>query len=921
MSMSGPPPVVPRRSHHHPPPSIPDRTFSPTSSTNSSVTSPPPEPPSSSSFVSNYSQSNNFGSCLQSSYEAISKRHEEELRALESLRGHVFKRQRADKEYAEQLGRINQSCERAAQFPSSTTSSIVQAWKVFLQISDRLQNQVSSSVDQMKGMLEVVDELIKNKRGAKKVCDDERVRLDTEFTNSCKDVQDLRRDYRKHLRNTEKCKNNLQGFLQKQAKQTDVDRHRSKFVSAAKKLHQCHNDYTLSVVNVNIHQDFYRQTLLPFCLDTLQQRMELQISEWKTVLSQYSNTLDMAKLYEDGFTLVNEALGQVEKELEYVQFIKDNVRDNPPIEVFEFDGSLLSAPCAPTNVDAGHVVVNNLTYDNLSERLQKLENDISQYQSDISEKEQKIEELQSSNDNATLSRRDSKALPTHVQIADLRAKVYELMEKKTRNENKTQLIREALGQLGDTTPPLFDPLGEGVDENQLTLSVVEGHKKKGKATETFRRFKNVFKGGTTRRGTRGSSNSDDMTGDIDDMTIEGGMDDDHYDDEEDTEYQEVTAELSIEEEDWYFGSIDRKEAESKCRSVGDFLVRFSDRQNKHVLTVHWNGTGRHFVIQEVPDPQDPGNVLYRFEDKAFAVIRDLLEYHITSRIPVTRNSGAVLSKFVSRVDKWAIRRQDLKLGRKLGRGAFGEVCEAVLLSNGHKVAVKTCRETIPDAEKRKFLQEAEILKQYDHPNIVQLIGVCAEKDPVFIIMELLPGGSFLDYLRKKGGLQTKKKLTVMVTDACAGMAYLESMKCIHRDLAARNCLVGENDIVKISDFGMSREEECGIYTVSSGSRAIPIKWTAPEALNLGRYTTACDVWSFGILLWETFSLGSTPYPGLSNNEAREQVEGGYRMPPPKGCPEVVYNLMQECWLYDEEERPQFADLHRMLQDAQMNVHD
>ena len=126
MSMSGPPPVVPRRSHHHPPPSIPDRTFSPTSSTNSSVTSPPPEPPSSSSFVSNYSQSNNFGSCLQSSYEAISKRHEEELRALESLRGHVFKRQRADKEYAEQLGRINQSCERAAQFPSSTTSSIVQ---------------------------------------------------------------------------------------------------------------------------------------------------------------------------------------------------------------------------------------------------------------------------------------------------------------------------------------------------------------------------------------------------------------------------------------------------------------------------------------------------------------------------------------------------------------------------------------------------------------------------------------------------------------------------------------------------------------------------------------------------------------------------------------------------------------------------
>ena len=95
-------------------------------------------------------------------------------------------------------------------------------------------------------------------------------------------------------------------------------------------------------------------------------------------------------------------------------------------------------------------------------------------------------------------------------------------------------------------------------------------------------------------------------------------------------------------------------------------------------------------------------------------------------------------------------------------------------------------------------------------------------------MEIMPGGSFLDFLRKKGTSYSKKKLTLMCTEACAGMAYLEENNCIHRDLAARNCLVGENDIMKISDFGMSREEEGGIYTVSSGSRQIPIKWTAPE---------------------------------------------------------------------------------------------
>ena len=227
-------------------------------------------------------------------------------------------------------------------------------------------------------------------------------------------------------------------------------------------------------------------------------------------------------------------------------------------------------------------------------------------------------------------------------------------------------------------------------------------------------------------------------------------------------------------------------------------------------------------------PNKPGSMLFRFEDKAFPSVRELLDYHVRTSIPVTRNSGAVLSKCIPRFDKWTIRREEVQLGKRLGRGAFGEVMEAVLLNTNEKVAVKTCRSTIPYTEKCKFLQEAEILKQYNHPNIVNLIGVCAEKDPVYIIMEIMLGGAFLDYLRKRGPSQPKKKLTTMITDAAAGMEYLESKNCIHRDLAARNCLVGENDILKISDFGMSREEEGGIYTVSSGSRQIPIKWTAPE---------------------------------------------------------------------------------------------
>jgi len=123
----------------------------------------------------------------------------------------------------------------------------------------------------------------------------------------------------------------------------------------------------------------------------------------------------------------------------------------------------------------------------------------------------------------------------------------------------------------------------------------------------------------------------------------------------------------------------------------------------------------------------------------------------------------------------------------------------------------------------------------------------------------------------------------------------------------RNCLVGDTHVVKISDFGMSREEE--EYIVSDGLKQIPIKWTAPEALNYGKYTSLCDVWSFGVLAWEIFSKGGTPYQGMTNTRARELIDSGYRMPAPEGTPDEVYQLMLRCWQYEPEDRPHFAEIH------------
>lgn len=271
-------------------------------------------------------------------------------------------------------------------------------------------------------------------------------------------------------------------------------------------------------------------------------------------------------------------------------------------------------------------------------------------------------------------------------------------------------------------------------------------------------------------------------------------------------------------------------------------------------------------------------------------------------------------------DKWVLEHDDVILGQSIGRGNFGEVFSGRLRSDNTPVAVKACRENLPAEHKNKFLMEARILKQYDHPNIVKLIGVCTQKQPIYIIMELVQGGDFLSFLRTEGHHLKTKMLIKMAENVASGLAYLENKKCIHRDLAARNCLVGEESVVKISDFGMSRQEQDGVYSAAGGMKQIPVKWTAPEALNYGRYTTESDVWSFGVLLWETFSRGVTPYTiphNMSNQQTRDEVERGYRMPAPNSCPDEIYALMCQCWQYDPRKRPSFrklkADLYALCQ--------
>uniref|UniRef100_A0A672HPG2 non-specific protein-tyrosine kinase n=1 Tax=Salarias fasciatus TaxID=181472 RepID=A0A672HPG2_SALFA len=336
------------------------------------------------------------------------------------------------------------------------------------------------------------------------------------------------------------------------------------------------------------------------------------------------------------------------------------------------------------------------------------------------------------------------------------------------------------------------------------------------------------------------------------------------------------------EQDWYHGAIPRPEVQQLLKNTGDFLVRKSQEKQGYVLSVQWDGSCKHFLIQNVDN-------LYRLDGEGFHSIPKLIHHLLSTQQHITRRSDIVLRKPVL-------------------KGNFGEVFRGRLRSDNTPVAVKSCKENLAPEHKNKFLMEARILKQYDHPNIVRLIGVCTQKQPIYIIMELVEGGDFLSVLRTEGHSLTPKMLVKMTENVASGMEYLASKKCIHRDLAARNCLVAEQHVVKISDFGMSRQQDDGVYCTEGGLRQVPVKWTAPEALNYGRFTTESDVWSFGVLLWEAFSMGMTPYVSMTNQQTREQVERGHRMAAPPGCPAEVFRIMSNCWEYDPRKRPSFKRL-------------
>uniref|UniRef100_A0A671VD31 receptor protein-tyrosine kinase n=1 Tax=Sparus aurata TaxID=8175 RepID=A0A671VD31_SPAAU len=256
----------------------------------------------------------------------------------------------------------------------------------------------------------------------------------------------------------------------------------------------------------------------------------------------------------------------------------------------------------------------------------------------------------------------------------------------------------------------------------------------------------------------------------------------------------------------------------------------------------------------------------------------------------------------------------VKIEQVIGAGEFGEVCSGNLRQPGKReilVAIKTLKVGYTERQRRDFLSEASIMGQFDHPNIIHLEGVVTKSSPVMIITEFMENGSLDSFLRQNDGQFTVIQLVGMLRGIAAGMKYLSDMNYVHRDLAARNILVNSNLVCKVSDFGLSRflEDDTSdpTYTSALGGK-IPIRWTAPEAIQYRKFTSSSDCWSYGIVMWEVMSYGERPYWDMSNQDVINAIEQDYRLPPPMDCPSALHQLMLDCWQKDRNNRPKFSQI-------------
>ena len=834
----------------------------------------------------------NFGKSLmnKTGIETVSRMMDEELVYLKSWKRYLEDRTKIEQSYHKALQDLHEKSS-SVQSPVSAPEVLRETFSTFPAFIENSQEYLDSLGQSLttlnKDTLPSLKSLINSKKSVKEIYNTQSNKLDKEKHHYTRKMEESRRLYCDQHKEVDAAKISYNNSISRATK--NKDKCKKQFLNKSHDMVEAHNSYVLALKACDVYEQWHHESLLPMFLNTFQRILMLQTDYYSSF---YDNLV--CTLYgqlNSGSSLRQQLLASgtaLNGDVEYLKVIRERGGQPMKRSPLQYDKTLPKHSFIDL-LDNQLLIQNREVTCKLKAELQAANEEHQK------NKQSKHTELTYMDKAITSTQGGHKLLSVYpFDINELCGKFANIMlemqmecYKQDICQTQLKLVEGALGSTDGVDIDDIELLDRALpDRPQGFNTIAPGATMEPSKTALRRRFS------LTETREKSSTPIQRTT-----TPPEPAL--------------HSRSEVPIEEEEWYFGEISREEAEKLLLYAGDYLVRYSSGQRGFVISTRCTNAAKHFVVKKE-------NGMYMFNKQGFLSIRCLLEHQQMENQPligefyliraITRNEG----------DKWEITEKDLDIMDKIGKGNFGYVYKGYMKTRGQHVAIKMCKSDAL-ADQDEFLREAEILKQYRHPHIVEFIGVSQQAESIYIIMELMSGGDFLTFLRNKAIREKKHVLSNMVLDVAEGMDYLSSKDCVHRDLAARNCLIGDGRSVKISDFGMSRQLSEGEYQMSTANKPLPIKWTAPEALHKGLYTCQSDVWSYGILLWETFSCGSTPYPGMDSKTAIDKIESGFRLPAPSGTPPSIYGLMRQCWEYNPQGRPRFPEIETSLRGITLDL--
>jgi len=274
--------------------------------------------------------------------------------------------------------------------------------------------------------------------------------------------------------------------------------------------------------------------------------------------------------------------------------------------------------------------------------------------------------------------------------------------------------------------------------------------------------------------------------------------------------------------------------------------------------------------------------------------------------------------------KRQVHRADLNAEHAIGAGQFGQVYTAYQRVKTKKVptgkeilrAVKMLRNRASAVDRLEFIHEAEMMLELDSKFLVRMVGVCIQQAPWLMVLEFLEYGDLRNVLKAAAGKRLQFELSEQIRlmiQIATGMEFMEKNRMVHMDLAARNCLIGKGNLCKVADFGLTVQLDEDIdHHIADIHQKLPIKWCAMESLRDRRFSSASDVWAYGVTAWEILEYGIMPYPNIPGAQVLRKLREGQRLRKPASCPNHVYNLLNTCWRQKVPARPSFTNIRKEL---------